>query len=405
MAQLGGSDAGGMNLYVRRLTAELSNRGWDVDVFTRRTERSLPEIAPLEGGGRLVLLAAGPPRQLVRNELPVHLPALVSAFGGFLEREQRGYDVLHSHYWLSGLAGMRYHALVGERVPHVHMFHTLSRLKERYGGDLKAKDSSLRSDGERCLIGRADVIVGATEGEREDMVALYGKSPRRYEIIPPGVDLDLFYPRDPGLSRSFLNLRARHVILFVGRQDRLKGLETLLQAVRLMPEQVIENLEVVIVGGYAESNGHGAGAEHQLATDLGLAHRVRFRGKVPQAELPFYYSAASVCAMPSAYESFGMVAIESMACQTPVVAFRVGGLATTISDGRTGILAAAGDASEYAQRLQEALTRADLRSMGRRARMSVQRYTWERTADRSSALYEDLLAEYAVGADSQSIAR
>jgi D-inositol-3-phosphate glycosyltransferase len=393
-----------MNLYVRRLAGELSARGWNVDVFTRRHDRGLPDSALLDGGGRIVHLAAGPLRRVPKNALPQHLPALVSAFGQFLAREGKTYDVLHSHYWLSGLAAMRYYALSGHAVPHIHMFHTLARLKERYSGAPDPSEASLRPDGERCLIGRADVIVGATDGEREDMTALYGRSPRRYEVIPPGVDLDLFYPRDTYLSRSALGIRARRVILFVGRQDRLKGLETLLRAIRGLPDALREDLQVLVAGG-PDRLGPGYVAERALAADLGLGDLVCFRGQIPQAELPLYYSAASVCAVPSAYESFGMVAIESMACQTPVVAFRVGGLATTIADGRTGFLAPPGNAREYTQCLGEALASADLVSMGRRARMSVQRYTWDRTADRTASLYEDLIGEYSADVCSHSIAR
>jgi D-inositol-3-phosphate glycosyltransferase len=382
-----------MNLYVRRLARDLTCRGWDVDVFTRRCDRGVPEITPLEGGGRIVHLTAGPQRHLPKSSLPLHLPALVSAFGSVVERERWSYDVLHSHYWLSGLAAMRYHALSGRSVPHIHMFHTLARLKEHYGGGPDHNDAMLRTDGERCLIGRADVIVGATGQERTDMIELYGRTPRRYEIIPPGVDLDLFYPRDRVLSRSRLGVRARHVILFVGRKDRLKGLESLLHAVRTLPESVLHDLQVLIVGGGSPSSGEAS--ERRLASELGLQAQVSFHGKVSQEELPVYYSAATICAVPSAYESFGMVAVEAMACQTPVVAFRVGGLATTIAHGRTGLLAAPGDTGEYAVRLREALTACDLTAMGRRARMSVQRYTWDRVADCTAALYEELLANYA----------
>src|SRR5947209_7994016 len=394
VAPPGLSDVGGMNVYVRRLATELTSRRWEVDVFTRRTDRSAPDAVPVDGGGRLVHLTAGPPRRIPKSALPLHLPALVSAFGAFLEREGRSYDVLHSHYWLSGLAAMRYHALAGHPAPHVHMFHTLARLKERYGGGTDDNDSTLRPDGERCLIGRADVIVGATEEERTDMIALYGKTPRRYEIIPPGVDLDLFYPRDPIMCRSILGVRAGRVILFVGRQDKLKGLETLLHAVRALPDPVLDDLQVLVVGGRDALPASGRGPEHRLVAQLGLDRIVSFQGTVSQLELPVYYSAATLCAVPSAYESFGMVAIEAMACQTPVVAFRVGGLATTIAHGRTGLLAAPGNVDEYALRLHEGLTTADLSLMGRRARMSVQRYRWERAAGATADLYEDLIGEY-----------
>lgn len=394
MAPLGRVDSGGMNLYVRRLAGELSGREISVDIFTRRTDGVSPEIVPLEGGGRVIHLAAGPRRRLPKNVLPLHLPALVSAFRSFIDSNQIDYDLLHSHYWLSGLAAMRYRAQENRPIPFVHMFHTLARLKEIHLHEPDPKDSALRFDGERCLIGRADVVVGATDGECEDMARLYGRTPSRYAVIPPGVDLDLFSPRPKAASRARLHVDADRVILFVGRRDKLKGLEVLLRAVAALPAPTLRGLKLLLLGGQRSTAGEEPARERSLIKRLGLEHVVESRGKVDQSELPWYYSAADVCAVPSAYESFGMVAIEAMACQTPAVAFRVGGLATTITDGQTGFLATPGDNADYTAKLAEALAPLAATSVGRRARMSVQRYSWALTGDRTADLYRELVQEY-----------
>jgi D-inositol-3-phosphate glycosyltransferase len=386
-----------MNLYVRRLAEELAGRGIEVDVFTRRTDGETPEIRPLTRAARVIHLSAGPRRRLPKSVLPLHVPAMVAALRAFVHREGATYDVLHSHYWLSGLAAIRYRAQMENPVPVIHMFHTLIKLKEFYLGEPDREDSVLRADGERCMIGRADAIVGATEAEAQEMATLYGRRPARYTVIPPGVDLELFRPLPREESRSALGLDGRRVVLFVGRQDQLKGLETLLRSVAALPAGVRSDTQLVVVGGHA-SRGHGAVPRtRRLVEDLGLSGLVHFRGRVAQTELPRYYSAADVCAVPSAYESFGMAALEAMACQTPVVAFRVGGLATTVLPGETGFLAQPGSVAAYTAALRAALTSGGLDALGRRARMAAQRYSWRRTTDRTIELYEQLSDECIAG--------
>jgi D-inositol-3-phosphate glycosyltransferase len=288
----------------------------------------------------------------------------------------------------------------GQDVPLIAMFHTLSRVKDFYLGKPDPNDSALRADGERCVITRADVVVGSTEDELHEMGRHYGRLPADYAVIPPGVDLDAFCPLDARESRRALDIDARRVILFVGREDRMKGLEVLLRSVAQLPSSVTSGLKVVLVGDRRRHDLRTSvpgptPPARSLVSRLGLHDLVEIRGRVSQAELPLYYSAADVCAVPSAYESFGMAAIESMACQTPVVAFAVGGLATTIKDGQTGFLAAAGDNEAYAARLCAALTNHGLNAMGRQARLSVQRYTWDNVTRRTLELYESLLSRQA----------
>jgi D-inositol-3-phosphate glycosyltransferase len=387
LAPLGSTDAGGMNLYVRRLAEQLQMLDIQADVFTRRTDPRVPEIAYSDAGSRVIHLPAGPARPLPKSLLPLRIPALVRAFQAFTEREGIEYDVLHSHYWLSGLAALRCREDSG--TPVVHMFHTLAKVKEDYFGWSDPADSALRDDGERCLIHAADAVVGATESERCEMERLYGRSPREFRAIPPGVDVEIFRPQDKQKSRDALGIDAERVILFVGRLERIKNLHVLLKAVADLSRDL--PCRLVVVGG---SSNQKAGAElKSVARRLGIAQAVDFRGVVGQSELPRYYSAADICAIPSAYESFGMAALESMACQTPVVAFAVGGLATTIKDGKTGFLAEPGSTIDFADKLRHALQSAELDSIGRQARLSVQRFTWPTVAQRTLDLYQRVKAD------------
>jgi len=374
-----------MNVYVRRLADDLTKIGLHVDIFTRRTDQTTPEIVETGAGARVVHLAAGPPRHLPRSVLPLHIPAMVSAFRSFMQRESVDYDILHSHYWLSGLVALRLRSETA--APIVHMFHTLSGVKELYSGQADPGDTGLRFDGERCVMTGADAIVGATRAERDHMEQLYGRSPARFAIIPPGVDTALFRPFDATASRRLLNLDGDRIVLFVGRPDRMKGLDLLLRALAEI-EPTTPGIKLVVVGGQED-----AVRSRHIAERLGVVDRVEFRGLAPQHELPLYYSAADLCAVPSSYESFGMVAVESMACQTPVVAFPVGGLATTVTDGQTGFLAEGRTTSAFVVALQRGLQYAERESMGRRARLSIQRYNWQSVARTTADLYTEVVRE------------
>jgi D-inositol-3-phosphate glycosyltransferase len=321
---------------------------------------------------------------------------MVAALRSHVERQHMSYDVLHSHYWLSGVVALRFRD--DPRVPVVHMFHTLSRAKELYAGTSDPTDSALRVDAESCVSASADVIVGATDAERKLLERLYGKQPQVYKVISPGVDLDAFAPMDKGKARAKLGIAADQVILFAGRLDPIKGLDVLLQSVADIRASLHTTLQVVVVGGSGEAGSRGTARYRHLARRLGIESIVDFRGPVSQADLPLYFSAADICAVPSAYESFGMVALEAMACQTPVVGFAVGGLEATVKDRQTGFLAAPGSRHHFSQALYAALTSPNLETMGRRARLMAHRFTWSGAAGASVAAYEEAasarLAQY-----------
>jgi D-inositol-3-phosphate glycosyltransferase len=386
-APVGTEHSGGMNIYVRRLADELTRQGVEVDLFTRRTSPSAPEIIQLPAGPRLIHLRAGPARPLPKNVLPLHIPRVVAAFREHTEKHDLHYDVLHSHYWLSGFVAAR--CRPDASVPIVQMFHTLSLVKELYHGGPDPHDSALRPDGERCVIGSADAVVGATAQEEDYISELYRRSPRRFEVIPPGVDLDLFRPLDQKECRKELGIGPGHVVLFVGRADKIKGLNLLLSILSERRIREREPVRLVIVGaGVNRAERHALEA---AVSRLGLREMVEIRGTMPHEDLPRYYSAADVLAVPSAYESFGMAAVEAMACGTPVVAFRIGGLAETVTHGVSGLLAPPGDRDAFASLLETALAHPKGGKLGRQARLAAYQFSWRNVAARTVSLYDDLL--------------
>jgi D-inositol-3-phosphate glycosyltransferase len=381
LASIGEGNAGGMNLYVRRLADELVRRGMLVDVFTRRTDRHTPDVVVSQAGARFVHLDAGPAEALPKHVLPLHIPALTSALEEYVSRKRAEYDVIHAHYWLSGMVALRSQPFLA--APLITMFHTLARAKQLHAGKADDSESALRADSERCLISSSDVVVGATRGELDLMQRLYGRTPREFVAIPPGVDLQRFRPHNKRESRQALGWPDSPTLLFVGRFDPMKGLDALLRGLSRVKSQLPRGTRLVVAGG----DGRGGSTYRALASELGVSNLVEFCGLVPPDRLPMFYSAADLCVVPSVYESFGMAAVEAMACATPVVAFRVGALATTVIDGCSGILVEPQNIAALGGAIVHALTDCNLSELGRRARFHVQRFSWQRSVTATTALY------------------
>ena len=393
LAALGGKHSGGMNVYVRELSAHLARLGHQVDIFTRGTQMG---VKTLGDGARLISLPAGPQRELEKSVLPAYIPEFVDGILGFSNEQNAKYDLIHAHYWMSGLAGAQLKAVWS--VPMVLMFHTLGLVKNRITM-LGERESDERIRGERRALAAADQVVAATPAEQADLQWLYEVPTQRICVIPPGVDLDHFHPMVKSAARLALGYPPDEaLVLFVGRIEALKGIDTLIRATHLLMGNNLGGkiFRVHIVGGGVDEGLESLGSElarlRNLARELGVQDQVEFLGSRRQAELPAYYGAADVVVMPSYSESFGMVALEAMACGRPVVASRVGGLAYLVQDGISGFHVQEGNPEELAGRLAVLLgDERLLAQIGAAARQEAEGYAWEQTAKEIEKLFSPLI--------------
>jgi D-inositol-3-phosphate glycosyltransferase len=391
LSPLGAGENGGMNLSIRRMCAGLAERGIPSDVFIRRDDPQAPAEELIASGSRLVRLSAGPPRPLSKEEVLGHLPEFTSALLAHAESERRGYRLVHSHYWLSGWVARR--AVQRWQVPWVHSFHTLARTKAAAG----LPDDPVRAEIEAMLAQKADRLVAGSSAEERDLARLYGTDADKVCVVPLGVDVEDYAPRATAAVRERLGLLGCRVVLYVGRLERLKGADTLIEAVAdLVRRPGFDDVRVLLAGGDsgdgARQAGHPAGERgrlEEMAARLGVADRLRFLGPVPHAELADLYALADVCAVPSRTESFGLVALEAQASGTPVVAAAVGGLLDIVEHGVTGYLVEGRDAAAYADRLARVLDDTLLRrTMSDSARERAAQLTWARSVDRLQTLYD-----------------
>ena len=386
MARIGGAKAGGLNVYVRELSLRLARMGCAVDIFTRATSDLPAGVTEIEPGLRVVHLRAGPADALLPEQLHAYVEEFAGAIAAFAAGEGAGYDVIHSHYWLAGLAGAALRGVWG--CPHVTMFHTLGEVKNR--ASLSESEPPLRIEAEGRIVAEADGIICATEHEKSMLVHFYGAEPEKISVVPLGVDVERFRPLDKEAARRELGFKDEKIVLFVGRIEPLKGVDILINAAAMLESDV--ECSVLIVGG-DESSQARVDELQDLASGLGIGHRVAFVGAVDHDKLPLFYNAADVCVVPSHYESFGLVAVEAMACGVPVVASRVGGLTGTVKDGETGYLIPWLCPEPFAERIEMLLENESLRkSLGEVARDAVSRYGWDKVAARVLEVYASLRA-------------
>jgi len=393
---LGGKDAGGLNVYVRELSRQLDICNVDVDIFTRRTDDQTPEVVELSDRVRVITIEAGPPVDVHKDALFGYLPEFASECALYSLRAGVRYDAVHSHYWLSGWAA---HLLKRYwNAPTVHTFHTLARLKNLVAGD-SGQETDLRVQIERRLLEVVDNVIAPNPDERAEMVWRMGADNARICVIPPGIDLDRFHPHDAVDARRRLGLPENPLVLFIGRVDPMKGIETLLDAFAELRHADWDTLppKLVFVGGTATRDGDAIELGPDLAgvaaraEALGVRDDIIFRGSEPQELLPYYYAAATVGAVPSRYESFGLVAVEAMACGLPVVASRAGGLKFTVEEEVSGLLVPVGDAPALASALDRVIRDRDFRaSLQVGARQAAIRFSWQTIGPAMLSLYERL---------------
>ncbi len=410
LEQPGTGDAGGMNVYVLELSRALARRGAQVEIYTRATSSAQPKVTDPEPGIRVIHVSAGPYEGLDKNDLPGQLCAFAAGLlRAEAHRPEGWYDVLHTHYWLSGQVGW----IAAERwdVPLVHTMHTMARVKNAALAPGDAPEPQGRVIGEEQVVAEADALVANTDQEAADLVRDYHADPDLVRVVQPGVDLGVFSPlpgdaeRDPAeRDRQRAELRERlalpvdrRIVLFAGRVQLLKGPDILVRALgeRVWSEGGGQPPLLVVLGG-ASGRPTAVRELEALAYQEGVAAHVQVRPPVPQQELAGYFRAADLVAVPSHSESFGLVAAEAQASGTPVVAAAVGGLRTVVEDGVSGVLVPDHEPESWALVLKSLLDDDELRArLGVGARDSATRFGWDRAADEVLDVYEQARKHHA----------
>ncbi|MBI4288653.1 MAG: glycosyltransferase [Chloroflexi bacterium] len=375
----GTRDTGGMSIYVQNVARDLGQLGIAVDVFTRRHQPGSADVVGLGERARLIHLPLG--GNPSKTDMFPYLPEFAEAVDRFRDAEGIGYDIVHSHYWLSGWVGM---ALAEQwQVPHVTMLHTSARGKERRLG--YTAEPGLRAVTEQQVLSLADLVVASTDAEKQDLAELYGVEPSKTAVIPCGVDLETFRPLPKAWARRAVGLNGLPVVLYVGRLGGEKGVHQLLEATAIVSEQ--RPVHLMIVGG-DDSEPEELTELYGLSHSLGIESMVRFHRAIDQDELPLYYSSADVMVLPSRYETFGLVALEAMACGLPVVAAPVGVMPTLVQDGGAGLLTDDLSPRGLADTLGRFLEDEGLQQrLSRSARSRVAGLSWASVAERLAGEY------------------
>ena len=388
VGNLGARDTGGMSVYIRELAREMGRQGHLVDVYTRVHDPRDPQIVSLGQQARLIHLKAGEIGEIDKLAVYSHLPEFAGNLEKFRKDSGSRYDLVFSHYWLSGRVGE--YLRRWWQVPHVMLYHTLGVVKNATG--IGEQEPELRLETERELAQNCHRIIATTEREEDALIRYCGASPQRIAVIPCGVNMDLFQPVDKVRAKQQLGFADDKVILFVGRIEPLKGLSQLLRAVACLSDT--QRIRLVIIGGDEHSR-YEIEQLHQLARDLNIQDTITFLGLTRHEKLPYFYSAADVCVIPSYSESFGLVALESLACGTPVVATDVGDLKNIIRQGETGYVVADNNPHRLADKIALLLFQpdSDVKS-AREIRDSVSNFSWRYIAEAVTGECQKVLSDY-----------
>jgi D-inositol-3-phosphate glycosyltransferase len=385
----GQGDAGGMNVYLRDLGTAMAESGIEVVAFTRRADEPTPDVVEVVPGYRVVHITAGPPIPMPIRDLYGLVGDFADSTLAWIDQSGETFDVIHSHYWLSGWAGV----LLKEKLnlALANSFHTLGRVKDLTKRDDEQMSEVIRTITEEEVIARSDCVVASTPFEFDDLVEHYSADPSRLCISPPGIRHDVFYPGDQEAARMWTGLDRGPVILFAGRIQPLKGVDIAIEALAMMRTR---HARLVVIGGPSGTEGKTEMQRlTELAYDLGVAGRITFIPPLPREQLVAFYQAADVVIMPSRSETFGLVAAEAQSCGTPVVAANVGGLRFIIEDGNSGLLVDGHNPADYATALDRVLTDDEFATrLSAGALEHSQRFSWETTVSRLLELYEGIAA-------------
>jgi D-inositol-3-phosphate glycosyltransferase len=390
VGKLGARDTGGMSVYIRELAHELGKQGHLVDIYTRVHDPNDHQVYVLSQNARLIHLPAGREQGIHKLAVYSHLPEFTYNLESFRKHNDLQYDLIFSHYWLSGLVGKSLQQWWN--TPHITMFHTLGAVKNTIG--VGEKEPEGRIEAERDLARNCHYVIAPTDKEKEELILHYDTSAERIGVVPCGVNLEQFKPISRENARQHLGFGHGKIILFVGRIDPLKGIDNLISAVPYLRN--IQGLRLVIIGG-CEHSQREIEQLRELVRSLDIQDSVTFMGLVKHGELPYFYSAADACVIPSYYESFGLVALESLACGTPVVATDVGNFRNLIRQGETGYVVADNTPHHLAEKMGLLLSRpsTDIESP-LSIRASVDRFGWSNIAESIIKECQLVLADYLV---------
>ncbi len=404
LATLGGADAGGQNIYVGEVSRNLGQRGFAVDVFTRRDNPDVPEIVEWRTGVRVVNLLAGPVQSRPKDELWPYMSEFRDSILRFMERDETHYDLIHGNFWMSGWVAVELRRRLN--IPVVQIFHAMGKTKRRHQKKVDTSPGN-RIRTEKDIIREVDRIIAQCPSERCELVEDYGADPDKIVLIPSAVNTTIFKPVDRNTARRRIGLDINDkVVVYVGRMLPRKDIRNVIRALAALlrknedcEEQSTTSLTLMIVGGESVEPDPIATPEigelQKLAAELGVTKYVRFIGKRQPEELRNYYCAGDVAVTTPWYEPFGLTPLEAMACGRPVIGSAVGGITYTIKDGETGFIVPPRDPEALATQLEQLLSQPELsKQMGLAARKRVEReFTWTITAMRTGVLYEALLAE------------
>ncbi len=390
LGKLGSKDTGGMNVYIKELAYALGQRGHIVDIYTRAHDTEHQSVIELANNIRLIHLGIGNDDDIPKLAIYTYLQDYMCGVENFRKARDIDYDIIHSHYWLSGLIGKQLKSWW--HIPHLCMFHTLGAIKNSIG--IGEDEPELRVESERDIVRASDRIIAATEREKQELTAYYGALSHKISVIPCGVNTELFNHIDKYGARQKLGLDHENIILFVGRVEPLKGLRQMLKAMPLITTR--EPVRLMIVGG-DETNKDELEILRSMSGDLQIEEKVTFVGQVTHDTLPLFYGAADVCVVPSYYESFGMVALESLACGTPIVTTDVGGMRNIILSDEIGYIVDNNAPQQLATQISKilSLNGKSVKSV-RSRRDAIQKFAWSNIADALLNEYKKVLQQQTV---------
>ena len=390
LGKLGSKDTGGMNVYIKELAYALGQRGHIVDIYTRAHDTEHQSVIELANNIRLIHLGIGNDDDIPKLAIYTYLQDYMCGVENFRKARDIDYDIIHSHYWISGLIGKQLKSWW--HIPHLCMFHTLGAIKNSIG--IGEDEPELRVESERDIVRASDRIIAATEREKQELTAYYGALSHKISVIPCGVNTELFNHIDKYGARQKLGLDHENIILFVGRVEPLKGLRQMLKAMPLITTR--EPVRLMIVGG-DETNKDELEILRSMSGDLQIEEKVTFVGQVTHDTLPLFYGAADVCVVPSYYESFGMVALESLACGTPIVTTDVGGMRNIILSDEIGYIVDNNAPQQLATQISKilSLNGKSVKSV-RSRRDAIQKFAWSNIADALLNEYKKVLQQQTV---------